>query len=128
MGSKSTWVWVFFVACGAVATVVFSKIVGLIFLQFQITDTAMLGDQFTLSTLIALVVAVALTGFAAMNPTSRTFVNDSYDELMKVSWPEWSETKTNTVVVIVFSFISAGILGVFDYVFSTLTNNNFFLY
>ena len=128
MGSKSTWVGVFYVACAAVATVVFAKIAGLIFLQMQIADSSILGDQFTLSTLVGLVVAAALTGFAAMNPKARTFVNESYDELMKVSWPEWSETKTNTVVVIVFSFISAGILGVFDYVFSTLTNNNFFLY
>ncbi len=128
MGSKSTWVWVFFILSGAVATVVFSKILGMVFLSAQISDTAVLGDQCTLSTLVALAIAAVLTGVAVMNVKSRTFVSEAYDEIVKVSWPEWSETKSNTVVVIVFSFIAAGILGIFDYVFSTLTNNNFFLY
>ena len=44
------------------------------------------------------------------------------EELVKVTWPTWDETKSNTRITIMVSVIVAIILGVFDLVFGTLTN------
>lgn len=37
------------------------------------------------------------------------------EELQRVTWPTWAETKAATVAVIVATFIVAVMLGVFDY-------------
>jgi preprotein translocase subunit SecE len=42
-------------------------------------------------------------------------------ELKKVTWPTPKEVRTATVVVLVMSIISALILGLFDFVWSNLT-------
>ena len=128
MTSRSTLIGLTFI-CGALLLAwVLDKALASSFAQFGVRNAAVLGDQFTLSTLIGVVVAAAAGAFGFTYKTSKTFVGEVIDEVSKVSWPEWSETKVNTVVVIVFSFISAGILGVFDAVFSYLTDNNLFLY
>lgn len=122
MGSRNTLVALFFIAATVVAVFVFDKAAAGIMASANMANTSVLGDRFTVSTAIALVLAVAGGAFAWMNMRSRDFVGESVDELGKVSWPEWSETKVNTVVVIVFSFLAAGVLGVFDSTFAKLTN------
>lgn len=48
-------------------------------------------------------------------------VNEIANELKKVTWPSAKEVRAATIVVIVMSIISAVILGVFDIVWSNLT-------
>jgi preprotein translocase subunit SecE len=47
--------------------------------------------------------------------------NEVSGELKKVTWPTVKEVRTATVVVVVMSVISAMILGVFDLVWTNLT-------
>jgi preprotein translocase subunit SecE len=47
--------------------------------------------------------------------------NEVSAELKKVTWPTAKEVRTATTVVIVMAIISAAILGVFDMVWSNLT-------
>jgi preprotein translocase subunit SecE len=47
--------------------------------------------------------------------------NEVASELKKVTWPTGKEVRTATVVVIVMAIISAVILGLFDFVWSNLT-------
>lgn len=47
--------------------------------------------------------------------------NDVAGELKKVTWPTAKEVRAATVVVIMMAIISALILGVFDFVWSNLT-------
>ena len=47
--------------------------------------------------------------------------NEVASELKKVTWPTGKEVRTATVVVIVMAIISAIILGLFDFVWSNLT-------
>jgi preprotein translocase subunit SecE len=47
--------------------------------------------------------------------------NDVSQELKKVTWPTPKEVRTATIVVMVMAIISAVILGVFDFVWSNLT-------
>ena len=47
--------------------------------------------------------------------------NEVASELKKVTWPTPKEVRTATIVVIVMAIISAVILGLFDFVWSNLT-------
>ncbi|MBK9033427.1 MAG: preprotein translocase subunit SecE [Myxococcales bacterium] len=50
-----------------------------------------------------------------------TLANEVASELGKVTWPTPKEVRAATIVVIVMSIISALVLGVFDLVWSNLT-------
>lgn len=50
-----------------------------------------------------------------------TLANEVSGELKKVTWPTPKEVRTATIVVLVMSIISALILGLFDFVWSNLT-------
>jgi preprotein translocase subunit SecE len=47
--------------------------------------------------------------------------NEVSGELKKVTWPTAKEVRTATIVVIVMAIVSAVILGLFDFVWSNLT-------
>jgi preprotein translocase subunit SecE len=47
--------------------------------------------------------------------------NEVAAELKKVTWPTAKEVRTATMVVVVMAIISAVILGLFDFVWSNLT-------
>ena len=47
--------------------------------------------------------------------------NEVAQELKKVTWPTAKEVRSATIVVIVMAVISAIILGIFDFVWSNLT-------
>src|SRR5688572_17548879 len=67
--------------------------------------------------------AVALTVGVVTYRSDRiyTLANEVALELKKVTWPTAKEIRTATIVVIVMSVISAIILGLFDFVWSNLT-------
>jgi preprotein translocase subunit SecE len=50
-----------------------------------------------------------------------TLANEVSGELKKVTWPTPKEVRTATIVVIVMAIIAAVILGIFDLVWSNLT-------
>jgi preprotein translocase subunit SecE len=119
MGSKQTWIMVFYIGVAAVFALFFNKASGAY-------GEKVLSGAFTYGHIIGLVLGVAVAAIAYTNKKANTFVSESFDQLVKVAWPTREETKSNTIVVVVFSFISAGILGVFDFVFSTLTSKTLF--
>ena len=47
--------------------------------------------------------------------------NEVASELKKVTWPTAKEVRAATIVVIVMAIVSAVILGLFDFVWSNLT-------
>jgi preprotein translocase subunit SecE len=50
-----------------------------------------------------------------------TLANEVASELKKVTWPTAKEVRTSTITVILMSIISAVVLGLFDLVWSNLT-------
>jgi len=121
MGSRNTWVALFYLATAAILMIVLDKAIGNGLSLSNMPNAQIIGANFTLSTLIGLVVAVGVGAFCWMNSKIRDFCGECVDELRKVSWPDMAETRWNSIVVVIFSFICAGILGVFDGVFSWLT-------
>ncbi len=75
------------------------------------------------STLTAIAAVVAIVAGAYMYRTDKyyNYANEVSGELKKVTWPDAKEVRTATFVVIVMAIISALILGLFDFVWSNLT-------
>jgi preprotein translocase subunit SecE len=123
MKTKSTLVGIFFVGAGLVIAFVLSIAYATLFATLRINDTPIGGiDKLPLSRLAGIATAAAITIGTYMWPKTRDFVGNCADELNKVNWPSWAETKTSTIVVIITSVISAMILGVFDITFQILSN------
>ena len=69
------------------------------------------------SALVAMIVGIAMY----KSDKYYTLANEVSSELKKVTWPTAKEVRTATIVVIVMAIISAVILGLFDFVWSNLT-------
>lgn len=70
-----------------------------------------------MSAVVAFIAGVVLY----RNDRVYNLANEVAGELKKVTWPTWKEIRTATIVVVVMSIISALILGVFDLVWTNLT-------
>jgi len=128
MHLKGTWVTIFFSGAFLLLSLVLSLALGDLFSLVAWHDKAILGDRFTLTTLIAVVLSALTCVYAGiLNKKSKTFVEESVSELNKVAWPTWAETRGNTVTVVVTCIVAALILGVFDSVFSWITNSTLLL-
>jgi preprotein translocase subunit SecE len=71
--------------------------------------------------LMAAVGAVAIGVALYRNDRIYHLANEVTSELKKVTWPSGKEVRTATLVVIVMAIVSAVILGLFDFVWSNLT-------
>jgi len=77
-------------------------------------------SEFKISVMSA---AVALVAGVILYRNDRVYglANEVAGELKKVTWPTWKEVRTATMVVVVMSIIAAAILGLFDLVWTNLT-------
>lgn len=75
-----------------------------------------------LSTVVGIALAVGVMVYLRVNPRIYGWANECGVELKKTVWPGWPETKSNTMVVIVVTFVMGFILWVFDIVWRTVTN------
>lgn len=81
----------------------------------------LIGNRFTLGSLVALVVAAGAGVFTYKNEKASVFSTEVVEELLKVTWPSRKETYNSTIVVIVTTVIISLILGLFDLVWAELT-------
>lgn len=72
-------------------------------------------------TLTAAVVATLAGAIMYRSDKYYYLANEVASELKKVTWPTAKEVRTATFVVVVMAIISAIILGLFDFVWSNLT-------
>ncbi|MDY0058458.1 MAG: preprotein translocase subunit SecE [Myxococcota bacterium] len=114
------WVSIGFALAGILLAVVLSKTLGGILAWFRVPDFALLGS-ITVSTAISWIGALAVAFVFWRNPKYNGLANEVAQELRKVTWPTWVETRAATVVVIVTTIIVSIILYVFDLIWSTLT-------
>jgi preprotein translocase SecE subunit len=42
------------------------------------------------------------------------FIEESWTELQRVTWPDWAQLKSATLVVIVFCILVAGVIWIMD--------------
>lgn len=111
-----------FVALGLLTWIVMGSFWGWLISWFGPTaDVGLIGVGFRLSDFLGLATGVIGTYMLWKNPK----INDNSlaiaNELKKVVWPSWQETRVSTFVVIVVTTIIALILGAYDAVWSFLT-------
>ena len=82
----------------------------------------LIGHNFRIADLLGLATAIGLTFYIRRHEQFSTFTMEAGNELAKVTWPTWSETRLSTFVVIVTTFIIALILGGFDYLWAALSS------
>jgi len=84
--------------------------------------TRPLAGEWTWSTVIGLALAAGTALYLWSWPKTKQASLEIGEELRKVSWPGWAETRAATVAVIVASLISAALLGMFDVLWQFLTD------
>ena len=112
-----------FVATGLLAWVVLAD-----FFKWSIElvgpsyNSQIIGHNFRLAELVGLVLALGMTVYARRDDRIHTFVMEAGNELAKVTWPSWPETKLATIVTIIVTVIIAVILEGFDYLWAALSS------
>lgn len=68
------------------------------------------GLGWRVTTLVGVVLAFGGAVFAWMNPKTKTLAHEVANELMRVTWPSWEETRVSTMAVVMASVIAAAVL------------------
>lgn len=118
----SKWVNLIFASIAVMAFVVCDKTLKLLVANFDVlSDTSILSRTVTLTTLIAMALAVAITFALYRKPGVIVYVSEVVAEMRKVTWPSIDETKRSTLIVIVFTILLSGYLAIFDQIWKYLT-------
>ena len=119
--NSSRLVMTFFIVATIATAMVYSKLFASIFRLLEVTDVAVLGRDFTNSTMFALVATVATLYYAIKATVAYGFVQQVADELVKVTWPNFEESKLHSKNTVIVTLIVSCILFFFDWVFGGLT-------
>jgi preprotein translocase subunit SecE len=106
---------IFLLLAGLVLALFLEHVFGRLWASFGWTDVELVeGLGWRVSTLVGYVLAAVLAITAYMHPKSHALSLDIAGELMKVTWPSWSETRASTMAVVVASLVAAVILFFID--------------
>ena len=78
------------------------------------------------SALGGLVIGIATFFTLTRNRAAHVFTDEVVTELSKVVWPDKQETTRSTLVVVSFTVIVAGALGLYDYIWAGITREFIF--
>jgi preprotein translocase subunit SecE len=112
---------IFYFFAAIVVGIFLEKILGIVFSYARLNDTALLGDEWTVTTVLGYGIAGVLAVLAWRSPRVNAVSMQVAQELELVSWPNLRETRASTVAVVVFTFVAAFTLGIFDLVWSRLS-------
>jgi preprotein translocase subunit SecE len=119
----SRYVNLFYAVCFIIAVIVFNKFVQQIWESFEkLPDVSIVGNTITLTTLLALAMAVGLIVWFYKRDDYRSYIAEVVIELKKVSWPNFEETKRSTLVVGLFTIVVSLYLFGMDTVWRFLTD------
>jgi len=113
---------IFYFFAAVVVGIFLEKILGIVFSYARLNDTALFGDDWTVTTVAGYGIAAVLAVLAWRSPRVNAVSMQVAQELERVSWPNLRETRASTVAVVVFTFVAAFMLGIFDLVWSRLSS------
>lgn len=113
---------IFYFFAAVVVGIFLEKVLALGFSYARVNDVGVLGDDWTVSTLLGYGIAAILAVLAWRSPRINAVSMQVAQELERVSWPNLRETRASTVAVVVFTFVAAFLLGIFDLVWSRLSS------
>jgi len=109
------WVQFGFIGLAFVVFFFLDKVIGLVWERFAEPDPI-------ISAISAGIVGVLVGFFAYTNPSTRKLADEVVTELSQVTWPSRDETYVSTVVVVVTSVVAALYTGMFDALWSAITD------
>ena len=112
----------FFLSSTLLVAIIYSKVLAAVMRLAGLTDTQMLGRDFTQSTMLALAFTVVTLLYTLKATSAKGFIDQVSEELVKVTWPTFDESKANTTNTIVVTLIIGAILFSFDTIFGGLTD------
>jgi preprotein translocase subunit SecE len=112
---------IFFVFAAVCLGVFLEKVLGLVFSYTRWNDFPIFGDDWTLTTVVGYGIAAATAVVVWRTPRLHAVSLEVAGELKKVTWPSLRETRAATVAVVLFSFLAAALLGVFDFIWAKLS-------
>jgi preprotein translocase subunit SecE len=102
---------IFYILSALVLALFFGKMLELVWAAAGWTNPVLIeGVDWTLSSVIGIALGLGLVAFAWVHKRVRGLALESASELLKVTWPTWSETRVATVAVIIASLVAAFIL------------------
>src|ERR1700737_2202829 len=102
---------IFYLIVGVVLILFLDHLLSLVWARFGWPDPELIeGLQWKVTSLIAVALSLGAGLFCYLNPEVRQLSMEVATELMKVTWPSWSETRVSTVAVVVTSLIASIIL------------------
>ncbi len=116
------WVQFAYAACAITLAWFLIKLSGSIWTLLADTVDAVPEPNATVIAVASGLVAFITAVITYRSEKIHTFVVEVCVELSKVTWPTRKETRSQTIVVIIVSIIAAIILGVFDAVWSQITD------
>jgi preprotein translocase subunit SecE len=112
-----------FIGTGLLAYVVLAELFAWTLMFFgSAANGQVIGHNFRVADLVGLIVAAGLVIWLKRDERVSTFAMEVGNELSKVTWPTWPETKLGTIVVMITTVIIAMILGTFDYLWAAVTS------
>jgi preprotein translocase subunit SecE len=106
---------IFLLLAGIVLGLFLERLFGILFAALNVNDAVIIeGVDWRFSTLLGFAIAIGLAVFTYVNKGTRQWGSEVAGELMKVTWPTWSETRASTTAVVVASVIASLILFAID--------------
>jgi preprotein translocase subunit SecE len=106
---------IFYIIAGLVAGAFLAHLLGQLWARAGWADPELVeGLGWNVSTVLGYVVAAAVAIGAWVHPRTHALSLDVANELMRVTWPTWGETRTSTLAVVVASVIAAVLLFFID--------------
>ena len=109
------WVQFGFIGLAFVVFFFLDKVISLVWERFAEPDPM-------ISAISAGIVGLLVGFFAYTNPATRKLADEVVTELSQVTWPSRDETYVSTVVVVVTSVVAALYTGMFDALWSAITD------
>jgi preprotein translocase subunit SecE len=102
---------IFYLVAGVVTALFLGRILSLVWAELGLSDPEMVeGLGWTVTTLLGVVLAGGAALGTYLHPRTRALSMEVASELMKVTWPSWSETRVSTTAVVVASLVAAVML------------------
>jgi preprotein translocase subunit SecE len=106
---------IFYLVAGIVLALFLEHVFGLMWSRFGWSDAELFeGLGWRVSTLVGYLAALGLVLAAYFHPRTHALSIDVAAELMKVTWPSWTETRASTMAVVVASLVAAVLLFCID--------------
>jgi preprotein translocase subunit SecE len=113
---------IFFFFAAIVLGIFLEKILAIAFSYTRWPDVEIFGADWTLSTVLGYGIAAAAAVATWRAPRIHGVATQAAQELEKVTWPTWRESRASTVAVLIFTFVAAAILGIFDVLWARISS------